>query len=61
MVTDGPACSADAAAVLTNKPAPIIAPIPRATNPGAVSVFFNPFSYKTKIRKLIIPKIKGPI
>ena len=41
METEGPACSAAARAVLTNKPAPIMAPIPSITSEGAVSVLFN--------------------
>ena len=43
-VTDGPAFCAAAAAVLTNKPAPMIAPMPRATSEPAVRVRFKPFS-----------------
>ena len=41
-VTEGPALFAAAAAVLTNNPAPIIAPIPSAIRLPAVSVLFNP-------------------
>ena len=44
IVTEGPALWAAAVAVLTNSPAPIIAPIPKAINDHAVSVLFNPFS-----------------
>ena len=44
IVMAGPAFIEAAKPVIENKPAPIIAPIPSATNPGAVKVFFNPFS-----------------
>ena len=44
MVTDGPAFCEAAIAVLTNKPAPMIAPIPKAIYDQAVRVLFNPFS-----------------
>ena len=44
MVTDGPALLAAAAAVRTNKPAPIIAPIPSATRLAALRVLFRPLS-----------------
>ena len=44
MVTDGPAFCAAAVAVLTKSPAPMMAPIPKATNDQAVKVLFNPFS-----------------
>jgi hypothetical protein len=44
MVIAGPAFIDAAKPVIENNPAPIMAPIPKATNPGAVSVFFNPFS-----------------
>ena len=40
----GPAFADAARPVIENSPAPIMAPIPRATNPGAVNVFFYPFS-----------------
>ena len=42
IVTAGPAASPDAAAVLTKSPAPMMAPIPSAINPGAVSVRLSP-------------------
>jgi len=44
MVTAGPAACPAAAAVLTNKPAPIMAPIPRATRLPAPRVRFKPDS-----------------
>jgi hypothetical protein len=44
MVIAGPAFADAARPVIENNPAPIIAPIPSATNPDALSVFFNPFS-----------------
>ena len=44
MVTAGPAFKAAADAVLTNKPAPIMAPIPKATKEPALNVRFKPFS-----------------
>ncbi|MCY1539778.1 hypothetical protein D9M68_753800 [compost metagenome] len=44
MVTDEPAFCAAAAAVLTKSPAPIIAPIPNATNEPGVRVRFRLFS-----------------
>jgi hypothetical protein len=44
IVIAGPALVAAAIPVIENSPAPIMAPTPSATNPGAVSVFFNPFS-----------------
>src|SRR5262249_35617595 len=40
-VTDGPERSAMAAAVRTNRPAPMIAPMPRATSDIGPSVRFN--------------------
>ena len=43
-VTAGPAWAPAAAAVLTNKPAPMIAPIPRATRLPAVRVLLRPVS-----------------
>jgi hypothetical protein len=43
-VIAGPAFADAASPVIENSPAPIMAPIPRATNPGAVNVFFHPFS-----------------
>jgi hypothetical protein len=42
--TAGPAFSAAAIPVRENNPAPIMAPIPKATKDVAESVFFNPFS-----------------
>jgi hypothetical protein len=44
MVIAGPAFIEAANPVIENNPAPMIAPIPSATNPGAVNVFFSPFS-----------------
>ena len=44
MVTAGPAASAEAEAVRTNKPAPIIAPIHKANREPAPKVFLRPFS-----------------
>src|SRR5689334_5545711 len=41
-VTDGPARSAIAAAVRTNKPAPMIAPMPSATSANGPRVRFSP-------------------
>src|SRR5258708_37416059 len=43
-VTAEPACSPAAAAVLTNKPAPMMAPIPRAIRLPAPNVRLSPFS-----------------
>ena len=43
-VTEGPAFWAAAAAVLTNNPAPMIAPIPSATNEPELNVRLRPFS-----------------
>ena len=43
-VTPEPAASEEAAAVLTNKPAPIIAPIPKANKDQAPNVVLRPFS-----------------
>ena len=42
-VTAGPAACPAAAAVLTNKPAPIMAPTPKAIRLPAPNVRFNPF------------------
>src|SRR6185436_9483618 len=50
IVTAGPALFAAAAAVRTNKPAPMIAPIPSATRLVAFSVRFNPFSESSTSR-----------
>src|SRR5215213_7625823 len=44
MVTAGPACPPAAAAVLTKRPAPMMAPMPSATRLDAPSVRFKPFS-----------------
>jgi hypothetical protein len=44
IVTAGPAASAAAAPVLTNNPAPIMAPIPKAIRLLAPSVRFKPDS-----------------
>ena len=44
MVTEGPARSAMAAAVRTNRPAPMIAPMPRATRAHGPSVRLSAFS-----------------
>src|SRR3954447_26128547 len=41
ITTDGPARSAIAAAVRTNRPAPMIAPMPRATSANGPSVRFS--------------------
>ena len=43
-VTEGPAFCAAAAAVLTNNPAPIMAPMPSATRAPEPSVRLSPFS-----------------
>src|SRR5690349_12413877 len=42
MVTDGPALLAAAAAVRTNRPAPMIAPMPSPTRSNGPSVRFSP-------------------
>ena len=44
-VTAGPAACPAAAAVLTNKPAPMMAPTPKATKLPAPKVRFNPFPH----------------
>jgi hypothetical protein len=44
MVIAGPAWLAAAPPVIENKPAPMIAPIPNATNDLEPKVFFKPFS-----------------
>jgi hypothetical protein len=43
-VIAGPAFAEAARPVIEKRPAPMMAPIPSATSPGAVNVFFNPFS-----------------
>jgi hypothetical protein len=43
-VTAGPAACPAAAAVLTNKPAPMMAPIPNAIKFAGPNVLFKPFS-----------------
>src|SRR3954452_613609 len=49
-VTDGPALLAAAAAVRTNRPAPMMAPMPSRTRSAALSVRLRPWAASASVR-----------